>query len=111
MSKQYIMKDLGYKRTATEAQYIVEMPDGSEWAVPVQAIVDSRDEHYKEDQEDTIGFIREGGLSDYEITDWAGNNMDWDEVACFAKQVQRKTQEVDYQEGWCNGEKRIEGKL
>lgn len=38
MSRPYIMKDLGYQRTATKAQYIVEMPDGSEWAVPVQAI-------------------------------------------------------------------------
>jgi hypothetical protein len=105
------MKDLGYKRTPTDAMYQVEMPDGSLWQVPVQAISDSRDENYAEDKEDTIGSIREGGLSEYEITDWAGNNMNWSDVKQYAVEVPRPKRKVNWEEGWSNGEKEIVGKV
>lgn len=39
---------------------------------------------------------------DYEIHDWASNNMNWDEVKAHAIQV--KAADVDFQEGWVNGE-------
>jgi hypothetical protein len=111
MAKQYAMKDLGYQRTPTKAIFRVEMPDGSKWDVPVQAIVDSRDEHYSDEQEDTIGFIRAGSPDKYKISDWAGNNMNWDEVMPYAVKASIPPVPVDYQEGWCNGEKEIVGAL
>jgi len=90
----------------------VQMDDNSLWDVPVQAIADSRDENYAYDKEDTIGSIRDGGLSDAEIHDWAGNNMNWDEVEAYAVLVPAsKQKKVDWQEGWCNGEKEIVGKI
>jgi hypothetical protein len=107
----YTMKDLGYTRTPTDAMYQVEMPDGSLWQVPVQVIADSRDENYVEDQEDTIGYIRTCSLSEFEITDWAGNNMNWSDVKQYAVEVPRPKRKVDWEEGWVNGEKEIVGKL
>ncbi len=79
--------------------------------VPVQAIADDRDDNYRDEEEDTIGFIREGSLDNYEITDWAANNMNWDEVQEFAVQVHSKTKPNNYQEGWMNGEKEIIGNI
>lgn len=109
--KPYEMKDLGYKRTPTAAKYHTTMEDGSIWAVPVQVIVDSRDEHYKEDKEDTIGSIHDGGLDRYEIGDWAGNNMNWFEVQEWATQVSVAPRKVNWEEGWTNGEHEIVGAL
>ena len=108
---KYTAKDLGYPRTSTKAMYRVEMPDGSHWEVPVQVIADSRDHHYREDKEDTIGFIRDGSLDQFEITDWAANNMNWSDVEQFAIRAIFPTNPVDYEEGWCNGEKEIVGEL
>jgi len=103
----YKMKDLGYVRTPTDAKLRVEMPDSSRWDIPVQIIADSRDEYYSSEEEDTIGFIRAGGLDNYKITDWAANNMNWDEVREYATQVPGNVKAVDFQEGWVNGEKEI----
>lgn len=111
MQSNYAMKDLGYARTPTKAVYRVEMEDHSLWDVPVQIIADSRDEHYASDKEDTVGYIRKGSLNGGEIQDWAGNNMNWDDVKEFAVLAPAKPQKVDWEEGWCNGEKTIIGKI
>ena len=105
------MKDLGYKRTPTDAKLRVEMSDGSLWDVPVQVIADDRDDNYKNDKEDTIGFIRDGTLDAYEIEDWAANNMNWSDVQRYAVKTGAQPKKVDFQDGWINGEKRIVGKL
>lgn len=108
---KYKQKDLGYKRTPTDASYRVEMEDRSVWEVPVQVIVDSRDENYKSDEEDTIGFIRAGTLDRYEIEDWASNNMNWSDVKHLASKVTVVEIEPDWEDGWSNGKKGITGKL
>lgn len=106
----YKAKDLGYARTPTTGQMRVEMPDGSRWDVPLQVIADSRDEYYSADAEDTIGFIRAGELDAYDLTDWAANNMNWDEVRKYAVPLPAsENQKPDYQEGWVNGDKEIIG--
>ena len=103
------MKDLGYPRTPTTAQYRVTMPDGSVWAVPAQIIVDSRDENYAEDEEDTVGAIQSGALNSYEIYDWAANNMNWSDVEDYAVKVSDRPELTgeDFQEAWMNGEKEL----
>nr|DAN46409.1 MAG TPA: hypothetical protein [Caudoviricetes sp.] len=87
---------------------LVEMSDFSVWRVPVQVIADSMTDCYVEE----CGEDREKAKAEteqlfteneYEIEDWAANNMDWDEVKAHAVQV--KAGEVDYQEGWINGNK------
>ena len=44
---------------------------------------------------------------EYELQDWAANNMDWDDVKDYAKKADIEPIEVDYQEGWINGKKEI----
>jgi hypothetical protein len=100
-----------YPRTPTTAVMRVTMPDGSKWDVPAQTIADSRDDNYRDEEEDTIGFIRNGSLDDYELTDWAANNLNWSDVEAVARRVEEKAPAVDFQEGWVNGEKKIVGKI
>ena len=85
---------------------LVKMPDGSTWAVPVQAIIDNR-----------LAFYRSEGKAeasdehphDYEIHDWAAGNMNWDDVEQVAVffQARPALTPADMQEGWMNGEKEI----
>ncbi len=90
----------------------VEMPDNTKWDVSVMIIAKNRAEWYKKEfdndlerslAEDTLPLFED----DYEIEDWATNNMDWDDVERFAKKVISIESEVDYQDGWINGEKEI----
>ncbi|WP_153717654.1 hypothetical protein [Eikenella corrodens] len=87
---------------------LVEMPDFSVWRVPTQIIADARTDYYAERcGEDRKKVKAETerlfAANEFEIEDWAANNMDWDEVKAHAVQV--KAGEVDYQEGWVNGNK------
>ena len=107
---QYKMKDLGYPRTPTTAELHVDMPDGATWAVPLQLIADSRDEHYKDDKEDTIGFIKKESLDDYELCDWAANNLNWEDVSEYARQIFMPPK-MDFEDGWVNGYKEIAGTI
>lgn len=98
----YAMKNLGYARTPTSAEIHLELPDGSVWAVPVQVVVDSRDEHYREDEEDTVGFIRDGSLHVNEVWEWAFSNMNWDELHPYRRQVRdaQPPTEDTFAEAW-----------
>ena len=53
-------------------------------------------------EKDTVPLFEQ---DEYEIIDWAVNNMNWSEVALDAERVEEK--EVDFQQGWLNGEKEI----
>ncbi|GMU54426.1 MAG: hypothetical protein AMXMBFR33_35720 [Candidatus Xenobia bacterium] len=111
----YAMKDLGYARTPTSAEIHLELPDGSVWAVPVQVVVDSRDENYREDEEDTVGSIRQGTLDVNDVWDWAFNNMNWDELHPYRRQVRdaEPLTEKVFDNAWCEGEgnKQIVGEV
>lgn len=89
----------------------IEMPDGSKWGVPVEVIARSRATHYAHEfggdvdrslAEDTMPLFES---DDYEVEDWAANNMNWSDVEAQAKMIQAA--ETDYQEGWVNGEKAV----
>jgi len=91
----------------------IEMPNGSKWDVPVMIIARDRAKYYKDEfdnniekslHDDTLPLFES---NEYEIKDWASNNMNWDDVKEFAKQVPQSNTETDYQEGWINGEKEI----
>ena len=86
----------------------VIMPDGSKWDVPVMLIVNDRAKYYAEtDPETSFDKEVEYALNDeYEITDWAANNMNWKDVVLQA-QIVNEDREVDYQEGWINGDQEI----
>lgn len=89
----------------------ITMPDGSVWVVPVQLIATNRAEYYAREfggdfnrslAEDTLPLFRS---DDFEIEDWAANNMNWSDVQHAAKCV--SPGDVDFQEGWVNGDKEV----
>lgn len=90
----------------------IEMPDGSKWGVPVDVIARNRAAHYAHEfggdversmAEDTIPLFES---DDYEVEDWAANNMNWSDVETQAKKLQ-DAPAPDFQEAWMNGEKSV----
>ncbi len=88
----------------------IKMPDNTVWAVPTEVIARNRAEHYAHEfggciekslSEDTLPLFEQ---DKYEITDWAANNMNWDDVEEHAIKIERD-EEPNYQAGWMNGEK------
>lgn len=109
-SRRYKQKNLGYPRATTSDRLRVTMPDGSLYDIPVQLIADSRDEYYSiqdpDAHEDTVKLCRDSD-DNYEILDWAGGNMNWEDVEPYSKLAGRTPIENDFQEGWINGDKEI----
>lgn len=95
------------------AKYLrIEMGDGSKWDVPVSIIARNRAEHYAEEfdgdvekslKEDTLPLFEE---CEYEIEEWAGDNMNWEDVEAHAEQVSKPCP-ADLEDGWINGEKEV----
>lgn len=91
----------------------VSMPDGSRWSVPVEIIARDRAAYYAPREfdgdiersltEDTIPLFES---DDYEIKDWAANNMNWKDVKAHAVCVKAPSP-PDFQEGWINGDKEV----
>ena len=91
---------------------IVTMPDGSRWGVPVMVIARDRAKNYADEfggdiekslAEDTLPLFED----DFEITDWAANNMNWSDVKDQAVRMAESEPDPDYQEGWVNGDKEL----
>jgi hypothetical protein len=89
----------------------IEMPDGSKWAVPVDVIARHRAAHYAHEFDGDIerSLAEDTGPlfagDQFEIKDWASNNMSWSDVRSVAMYL--GTEKSDYQEGWVNGAKSI----
>ena len=94
----------------------VTMPDGSQYDVSFHLIAMDRAKYYadkeakKGNQKDRDAKI----IEEYnfavqqkdEVQDWAENNMNWDDVKAHTKKV-NDNKDVDFQEGWVNGEKEV----
>ena len=95
-----------------KAVYIVSMPDGSKWSVPVSLIANNHAiAHSDEFDGDVDRSLREGTIplfegDFFEVEKWAENNMAWSEVRDKAKMYKRSCN-LDYEYGWVNGEKQI----
>ncbi len=90
------------------------MPNGQKWGVPVDRIAFNRAHYYaKKDnisfdkslKSDTIPLFE---ADDFEIEDWAQNNMNWSDVESYAVMIDASKD--CFQEGWMNGEHEIVGK-
>lgn len=88
----------------------VTMPNGEIWGVPVDMIARSRATYYAHDfdgdverslAEDTIPLFES---DEYEIQDWAENNMNWSDFNGHQIKV-CDTPDPDLQEAWINGGK------
>lgn len=95
--------------------YVVAMPDGSRWAVPLMLIANDRAKAYAGEFEDDLErSLAEDTLplfeSDpYQAHDWAANNMNWSDVKAEARIYNPATPmtDDDFQEGWVNGEYQV----
>ena len=91
----------------------VTMPDASRYDVPVEIIALNRAKSYAHEFDDDIEKSLDKDTAPlfnddtYEITDWASNNMNWEDVEKYAEKVPAKKVETDFQEGWCNGDKEV----
>ena len=92
---------------------LIEMPDSMTYGVPLEMIARSRAEHYKSEfNNDVIARLVEDTIplfesNDYEIHDWAANNMNWKDVKNHTIVLKRKTSDDEFQEQWVNGEYKI----
>ena len=98
-----------FKEQIDRMFYDTIMEDGSTWRVPVSIIALNRAAFYAPEfggdtslslEEDT-GPLFVG--DDYEIKDWAANNMNWSDVALLATEI-CDPPPTDFLEGWLNGE-------
>ena len=87
------------------------MQDGSVWAVPVDVIARNRAEHYAKEfdgdverslAEDTIPLF---DADNYEIEDWASNNMLWSDFDGLQVKVSDIPHIGPSEEWWSNGSK------
>lgn len=103
------MSDKTNRELIEGSEYCIEI--GSEtYAIPVMIIAIDRARYYFNKGEyisleqslenDTLPlFVGD----DYEIRDWASNNMNWSDVIDHAKLISRSKVD-DPQEFWCNGD-------
>ena len=85
----------------------ITMNDGSKWEVPASVVAKNRATYYTEKDKD-VTYQEEYDYTmseDDELLDWAANNMNWEDVEKSAIRV--SVADIDFQEGWVNGEKEI----
>jgi len=96
---------------------VVEMSDKTKWAIPARLIAINRAQYYATydaeggdgKYEDIFAVEVEYAMStDCEITDWAANNMDWEDVCFHAIQLKVSPPETNYHRDWTNAPRSIE---
>ena len=96
-------------------EILIRMPDNSVWAVPVAAVALDRAVHYADEfdndvrrslDEDTLPLF---SAHSEDVEDWRRNNMNWSDVARFARRVSDPPALSDggKQEAWVNGPSKI----
>lgn len=91
----------------------MQVGDGSTWGVPVEMIALNRAAHYAHEfdgdiersmDEDTIPLFNS---NDYEIEDWAVNNMNWSDFNGHQVKLRDGTV-IDFEEAWIECEKGLQ---
>lgn len=89
------------------------MADGTKWGVPVEIIALNRATHYAHEfdgdvarslAEDTMPLF---DSDDFEIEDWAVNNMNWSDFNGHQVKLQDAVA-IDFENDWLYGAKEIE---
>lgn len=86
----------------------VNFSDGTTWEFPASIIAASRARYY-EDKEPGC-YTKEFDYamnSDYELLDWASNNMDWKDVLSHATLVDTRNLR-DYVNEWVNADRKVQ---
>lgn len=85
----------------------ITMGDGTVWAVPAHLVAHNRASYYADDPDSSYEAEYAFTMGDdYELTDWAAGNMNWEDVAASARKVSDPPP-PNFQQGWVNGEKRV----
>jgi hypothetical protein len=77
------------------------LSDGSVWAIDGHVVAHNRATYYAEKDPDTT-YEDEYKFTmgdEFELTDWASNNMNWDDVKHTARQV-KPAPLLDWEEEW-----------
>ncbi len=91
----------------------LQMDDGSIYGIPVDVIARHRAANYADEfggdierslAEDSLPLFED---DDYNVIDWAANNMDWSDVKDHAVQLQGP-QPIDFDRAWIHTPKRVE---
>lgn len=97
---------------------VVTLPCGEVWEIPAEVVAKSRAAYYAqhdtgqtsgEEYDKVFAAEIEVATSDtYEIVDWAGNNMNWSDVAPFATLRKPEPRDVNYQREWRESTMKVE---
>ena len=87
----------------------VFFPNGTTWDIPADVIARHRAEYYDEhDPDASFEEEFEYAINDeYELVDWASNNMNWEDVEEHATQVAQLPTFFEYDKYWTNADKEI----
>lgn len=80
----------------------VTMPDGSIWSIPTAVINEDRNGYYRTREAD----YEDEEAEEYDLIDWARNNMNWSDVAESASMIEEPAP-CDFDEGWANGDMEV----
>lgn len=96
---------------------VVEMSDGKRWAIPALLVAKDRAAYYakldSEQGDDDYDTIYKEELDytlsdDYELIDWAHNNMNWSDVSEHAILVYTEKRSANYEKEWINAPMSVE---
>lgn len=96
---------------------IVTMPDNSQWKIPAKFIAEQRAEYYATrdcEKDKSLNYstvfteeVKYALKNEYEIVDWAENNMNWCDVKDMATELPSKKKELDFEDEWSNVNKEV----
>ncbi|OEU66306.1 MAG: hypothetical protein BA863_10435 [Desulfovibrio sp. S3730MH75] len=95
-----------------DKNYIITMPDGTRWGIPVEVIAVHHAQYFAKDFDGNTARSLEATWSAFEsnsyiIEDWAKNVMTWADVKEEAVRVVASIPADAYHEGWRTGECKI----
>ena len=84
----------------------VRFSNGDIFTIPARVIAENRADHYSSlDGYDKASNEWEAEVQnalndEYEIYDWAGNNMDWKDLEPYSQREDQDFDEFDYEDNW-----------
>lgn len=86
----------------------VTFSNGETWEIPASVVAEDRTSYYtKKDglsPADSNAEYRQS-MEDYELIDWACNNMNWEDVEGYAKLIRRQAPNRHLE--WVNADKKV----
>lgn len=90
---------------------VFKVRDDSIWGIPAEVVANNRAKYYasKENTDATYEAVYRDEFDmlmsdDLELTDWAGNNMDWEDIKPHLVQIKEAypINDRDFKAGWDN---------